>query len=194
LIGLPKSSFGKHKLLHTTIKFCISRRQLTSVLNVRALVPCHRNIQAVSKTVGMQSSPIEPCRSHAVHCCEKNVALWTPPLSYIGRKRHGNACPHRPQTKIWDGRTYLSECVFEALFKGVSTVCGLRIVEKGFEDIYWDVVFEITRYDDSMMRIVSEAEQRITLSNASLVLNPKGRACRSHLTSHDATMKSSECL
>jgi len=45
-----------------------------------------------------------------------------------------------------------------------------------------------------MMRIVSEAEQRITLSNASLVLNPKGRACRSHLTRHDATMKSSECL
>jgi hypothetical protein len=44
--------------------------------------------------------------------------------------------PPPPQTKIWNGRTNLSECVFEALFKGVSTVFGLRIVEKVFEDVY----------------------------------------------------------
>ena len=37
-----------------------------------------------------------------------------------------------PQTKILEGRTNLSERVFEALFKGVSTRFGLRIVEKCF--------------------------------------------------------------
>jgi hypothetical protein len=38
------------------------------------------------------------------------------------------------QTKNLEGRAGLSECVFEALFKGVSTRFGLRIVEKCFEN------------------------------------------------------------
>jgi hypothetical protein len=42
----------------------------------------------------------------------------------------GNALQvHAPKTKIFAGRTNLSECVLEALFKGVSTVFGLRNVE-----------------------------------------------------------------
>jgi len=40
------------------------------------------------------------------------------------------------QTKIWEGRTNLSEHVFEALFKGVSTRFGLQNVEKCFEDAF----------------------------------------------------------
>ena len=43
------------------------------------------------------------------------------------------------QTKILEGRTNVSECIFEALFKGVSTRFGLRIVEKCFEDTFWKV-------------------------------------------------------
>jgi hypothetical protein len=38
------------------------------------------------------------------------------------------------QTKILEGRTKVSECVFEALFKCVSTRFGLRIVENCFEN------------------------------------------------------------
>jgi hypothetical protein len=34
------------------------------------------------------------------------------------------------QTKILDGLTNVSECFFEAFFKGVSTRFGIRIVEK----------------------------------------------------------------
>jgi hypothetical protein len=45
-----------------------------------------------------------------------------------------NCAIYPSQTKILEGRTNLSECVFEALFKGVSTRFGLRIVEKGFEN------------------------------------------------------------
>ena len=41
---------------------------------------------------------------------------------------------YAPQTKILEGRTNISECVFEALFKGVSTGFGLRNVEKCFEN------------------------------------------------------------
>jgi hypothetical protein len=37
---------------------------------------------------------------------------------------------YAPQTKILEDRTNLSECVFEALFKGVSTRFGRRIVAK----------------------------------------------------------------
>jgi hypothetical protein len=40
---------------------------------------------------------------------------------------------YAPQTKILEGRTNVSERVFEALFKGVSTVFGLQNVEKCFE-------------------------------------------------------------
>jgi len=46
---------------------------------------------------------------------------------------------YAPQTKILEGRTNVSECVFEALFKGVSTRFGLRIVEKCFENTFWKV-------------------------------------------------------
>jgi len=44
------------------------------------------------------------------------------------------------QTKILDGRTNLSECVFEALFKGVSTRFGLQTVEKCFENAFGNVL------------------------------------------------------
>ncbi len=40
------------------------------------------------------------------------------------------------QTKILEGCTSLSECFFEALFKGVSTRFGLWIVEKCFENAF----------------------------------------------------------
>ncbi len=44
------------------------------------------------------------------------------------------SCQFYPsQTKILDGRTNISGCVFEALFKGVSTRFGLRIAEECFE-------------------------------------------------------------
>jgi len=43
------------------------------------------------------------------------------------------------QTKILDGRTNVSECDFEALFKGLSTRFGLRIVEKCFENAFGNV-------------------------------------------------------
>ena len=33
---------------------------------------------------------------------------------------------YAPQTKILEGRTIISECVFEALLKGVSTGLGIR--------------------------------------------------------------------
>jgi hypothetical protein len=42
--------------------------------------------------------------------------------------RHNEIYPS--PTKILEGRTNISERVFEALFKGVSTRFGLRIVEK----------------------------------------------------------------
>jgi hypothetical protein len=37
------------------------------------------------------------------------------------------------------GRTNLSECVFEALFKGMSTSFGLQNVEKCFENAFGKV-------------------------------------------------------
>jgi hypothetical protein len=40
------------------------------------------------------------------------------------------------QTKILDGRTNVSECFFEALFKVVSSLFGLQIVEKCFETAF----------------------------------------------------------
>jgi hypothetical protein len=43
------------------------------------------------------------------------------------------------KTKILEGRTNLSECVFEALFKGVSTRFGLQDVEKCFENAFGKV-------------------------------------------------------
>jgi hypothetical protein len=42
------------------------------------------------------------------------------------------SCPC--QTKIWEARTSLSECAFEALFKGMSTQFGRRIVDNCFEN------------------------------------------------------------
>jgi hypothetical protein len=44
------------------------------------------------------------------------------------------------QTKILEGRMNLSECVFEALFKGVSTRFGLQTVEKCFENAFGNVL------------------------------------------------------
>ena len=41
------------------------------------------------------------------------------------------------QTKILEGQTNFSECVFEVLFKGVSTLFGLRIVLRKPIRRYW---------------------------------------------------------
>ena len=41
---------------------------------------------------------------------------------------------YAPQTKILEDWTKERSCIFEALFKGVSTLFGLRIVEKCFEN------------------------------------------------------------
>ena len=41
---------------------------------------------------------------------------------------------YAPQTKILEGRTNISECVFEALFKGESARFGLHNVKKCFEN------------------------------------------------------------
>jgi hypothetical protein len=43
---------------------------------------------------------------------------------------------YAPQTKILEGRTNISEGIFEALFKGVSTRFGLQAVEKCFENAF----------------------------------------------------------
>jgi hypothetical protein len=43
---------------------------------------------------------------------------------------------YAPQTKIWEDRTNISEGIFEALFKGVSTLFGLQAVEKCFESAF----------------------------------------------------------
>jgi hypothetical protein len=43
---------------------------------------------------------------------------------------------YAPQTKILEDRTNISEGIFEALFKGVSTRLGLRVVEKCFETAF----------------------------------------------------------
>ncbi len=44
------------------------------------------------------------------------------------------------QTKILESRANLSECVFEALFKGVSTRFGLQTVETCFEKAFGKVL------------------------------------------------------
>jgi hypothetical protein len=41
-----------------------------------------------------------------------------------------------PQTKILEDRANISEVIFEALFKGVSTRFGLQAVEKCFENAF----------------------------------------------------------
>ncbi len=43
------------------------------------------------------------------------------------------------QTKILESWTNLSECIFEAIFKGVSTGFGLQNVEYCFENAFWKV-------------------------------------------------------
>jgi hypothetical protein len=43
------------------------------------------------------------------------------------------------QTKILEGWTNISERIFEALFKGVSTGFGRQNVEKCFENAFWNV-------------------------------------------------------
>ena len=44
-----------------------------------------------------------------------------------------------PKRRFWKAEPNLSECVFEALFKGVSTLFGLRIVENCFEHTFGKV-------------------------------------------------------
>jgi hypothetical protein len=43
---------------------------------------------------------------------------------------------YAPQTKILEGRTNISEGIFEALFKGVITRFALQAVEKCFENAF----------------------------------------------------------
>ncbi len=43
------------------------------------------------------------------------------------------------QTTILEGRMHISERIFEALFRGVSTRFGLQNVEKCFENAFWNV-------------------------------------------------------
>jgi hypothetical protein len=47
-----------------------------------------------------------------------------------------NPAFYAPQTKILEGRTNISEGIFEALFKGVITRFGLQAVEKCFENAF----------------------------------------------------------
>jgi hypothetical protein len=81
----------------------------------------------VGKSVIMQPSATSPLFFDNLHFehFDKSVNLdsW---LTFLSK------C-YGPQTKIFEGRTNLSECLFEALFNGVSTGFGLRPFEKCFE-------------------------------------------------------------
>jgi hypothetical protein len=70
------------------------------------------------------------------------------------------------QMKSLDGRTNFSECVFEALLKGVSTVFGRQSVKNCFETTFWKVrpTFQNLRLGgvNVLQKIVaSERNQRI---------------------------------
>ena len=58
------------------------------------------------------------------------------------------------QTKILEGRTNISECVFEALFKGVSTVFGLLTIEKCFENIVRNVCSDFQKSSFGMGKLM----------------------------------------
>jgi hypothetical protein len=64
---------------------------------------------------------------------------------------------YAPQTKILEGRNNRPERVFEALFKGVSTRFGLRIVEKCVESSFRTVgsAFQNLRLGGVNLRITS---------------------------------------
>jgi hypothetical protein len=54
----------------------------------------------------------------------------------LSNTQHSYVTVYPSQAKILDGRANVSECVFEALFKVVSTRFGLHIVEKCFENAF----------------------------------------------------------
>ncbi len=72
------------------------------------------------------------------------------------------------QTKILEGRTNLSERVFEALFKGVSTWFGLQNVEECFERAFWNVC---------------AAFQNLRLGSINFIHNPPTGVCKAVTTS-----------
>jgi hypothetical protein len=68
--------------------------------------------------------------------CLSNSALWLPSEDFGMLNETFDAHFYPSQTKILDGRTNVSECFLEALFKGVRTRFGLQIVEKCFEKAF----------------------------------------------------------
>jgi hypothetical protein len=82
-------------------------------------VVSHMGVHATHDASRVKENAFEPCmlKAHVSHddsmpMCKSRTQLYA------------------PQTKILEGRTNFSECGFEALFKGVSTVFGLQNVEK----------------------------------------------------------------
>jgi hypothetical protein len=79
---------------------------------------------AFIRTLVRSISPaqVTPVMSDVLACLRTDTARPAPPRIYA------------PQTKILEGRTNISECIFEALFKGVSTRFGRHTLEKCFEN------------------------------------------------------------
>jgi hypothetical protein len=50
------------------------------------------------------------------------------------RRKYVGMTFYAPQTKILDGGTKRCVCVFEALFKGVSTRFGMQLIENSFKN------------------------------------------------------------
>ena len=82
------------------------------------------------------------------------------------------------QTKILEVRTNFSECGFEALFKGVSTVFGPRNVETCFENALWNVgsAFQNLRlggvnFARWLQKIVASQENQHIASHATIFCN-----------------------
>ena len=71
------------------------------------------------------------------HACDSAVGNSSPFLT--NRPFHDFPKIYPSQTKILEGRTNFSECAFEVLFKGVSILFGLRIVENCFENTFGKV-------------------------------------------------------
>jgi hypothetical protein len=101
-------------------------------------------LKSASKTHSDRStkgSSGRPKSSFGEHKCSKwrlskkrgLVADGCPKRRFWNTDRNDRSLFYPSQTKILEGRTNLSECVFEALFKGVSTRFGLQTVEKCFE-------------------------------------------------------------
>ena len=77
--------------------------------------------------------------SPSLQCCYKE-SVWSLACISLLCVVSSSLQYYPSQTKILEGRTNISECVFEALFKGLSTRFGQRIVEECFENGFWKVV------------------------------------------------------